>query len=506
MMIYSLILLVAMATATAACPSVCKCNGTRVDCSRALLTTLPPDLPYNTTELILRQNRISNINDQTLVNLENLSSLDLQDNLVSEVSDDLLPITLQQLNLAENSFQCSEQISIKLRSLHNLKELDLSNNNIGLCIPGNLPASLQVLRLNSIAYYGNLTLGPHQFEDLTALSLLYLEENNVVKFPSEALGKLSNLAGLYLARNKLTFVDDVILPSSIKLQLLDLSFNDLSQIDNNSFSGIEKSSLKSLFLSGNMMQTIAPSAFSEMPQLKNLTMDQNPWNCGCDLLPLREWLENATIRELLGITKGHALNCETPGDLKGQMVSKVPLHYFCGDTTVPPSTTVHQTTIPANVTMVTVSNVSTVIPPTLPPGAKLFNFSIDSISDQAVKLSWASSDPNVVFQVSWGYKHSSVRYSGWNKVTSFGINNLLPDTKYRICLMGKVQGSAMGKEVCVSVITIAKHDGAHSGLTGAGLGLAIAFPICCLVIGVIGVFAGFRYNRRNSSGYQSFKD
>ncbi|XP_078572960.1 leucine-rich repeat transmembrane protein FLRT3-like [Branchiostoma floridae x Branchiostoma japonicum] len=501
MMTFLVILLVAMVTASSACPSVCRCTGTRADCSRALLTAIPSDLPHNTTELILRENTITNINNNTaLLNLKNLSSLDLQDNLISRVVSHSFPGHLQKLNLAKNSFQCSEQDSLNLESLHNLKELDLSYNNIEVCVPDHLPTSLQVLRLDKIAYHGNLTLGPRQFENLTALTLLSLEQNDIVEFPNEALEKLSTLTDLSLARNKLRLLDDLVLPSSVKLQLLDVSFNDLSQISTDSFSGIEKSSLKSLSLSGNKIKTIAPSAFSQMPQLKNLTMDQNPWHCGCDLLPLREWLENVTVRELLGITKGHALNCESPEDFKGRMVSKVPLHYFCSNTTVPPSTTVHQTTIPSNVTMVTVSTMN---PLTLPPDKRLFNFSIDSISEQTVQLSWACSDSNIVFQVSWSSKHSSMSYSGWKKGTSFDINSLLPDTKYHICLMATVQMAARGKKVetsCVSIITTAKHD----GLAGAGLGLAVAFPICCLVIGGLGVFIGRRFCKRKSGGYQSF--
>ncbi|XP_035688381.1 slit homolog 1 protein-like [Branchiostoma floridae] len=506
MMTFLVILLVAMVTASSACPSVCRCTGTRADCSRAHLTAIPSDLPHNTTELILRENTITNINNNTaLLTLKNLSSLDLQDNLISVVVSHSFPGHLQKLNLAKNSFQCSEQDFLNLESLHNLKELDLSYNNIEVCIPDNFPTSLQVLRLDKIAYHGNLTLGPRQFENLTALTLLSLEQNDIVNFPSEALGKLSTLTDLSLARNKLRFLDDLVLPSSVKLQLLDLSFNELSQISTHSFSGIEKSLLKSLSLSGNKIKTIAPSAFSQMPQLKNLTMDQNPWHCGCDLLPFREWLENVTVRELLGITKGHALNCESPEDLKGRMVSEVPLHYFCSNTTVPPSTTLHQTTIPSNVTMVTVSNVSTMNPLTLPPDKRLFNFSIDRISEQTVQLSWACSDPNIVFQVSWSSKHSSMSYSGWEKGTSFGIDNLLPNTKYHICLMAMVEKAATGsgKEVqssCMSIITTAKHD----GLAGAGLGLAVAFPICCLVIGGLGVFVGRRFCERKSGGYQSF--
>ncbi|XP_019613698.1 PREDICTED: slit homolog 1 protein-like [Branchiostoma belcheri] len=479
-----------------------RCTGTRADCSRAFLTAVPPDLPYNTAELILRNNRISNINDETLQNLKNLSSLDLQDNLLSVVLSDSLPRNLQKLNLAENAFQCSEQASINLTSLQNLKELDLSHNNIELCIPGNLPVGLEVLRLNRVAYNGNLTLSPRQFEHLPALRLLSLEDNNVVEFPGEAIGKLSALTELSLARNRLRVLSDMVLPSLVKLQLLDLSFNDLGQVDTKSFSGIEKSSLMSLSLSGNRMNTVAPSAFSQMPKLTNLTMDQNPWNCGCDLLPLREWLENATVRELLGIAEGHVLNCETPDDLKGQMVSKVPLHYFCGNssgnTTVPPSTTVHQTTLPTNVT--------TAIPPTLPPENKLFNFSIDSISEQTVQLSWASNDPHVEFQVSWSSEHSSVRYSGWENGTSFGINSLTPDTKYHICLMAALQGAVEGKEVessCVSIITIAKH---HSvTMTPTGLGLIIALSVCIVIAG-LGFFLGRRFKcRRKNGGYHSMK-
>ncbi|XP_028262558.1 opticin [Parambassis ranga] len=148
---------------------LCVCITGSVYCDDMGLEKIPP-LPKDTTNFYGRFNKICHVKNTDFVNLNNLKSIDLTGNLISEMDEDVfrsLP-QLQELQLANNNLQVLPELPTMMKhiNLHNnrlisqglhseafkdmnqLEFLYLSNNNLDY-IPTPLPFSLRVLHLQN---------------------------------------------------------------------------------------------------------------------------------------------------------------------------------------------------------------------------------------------------------------------------------------------------------------------------------------------------------------------
>lgn len=153
------------------------------------LTEMPfisPEL----TKIVLRRNRISNIN---IPRLNSIIHLDLYDNLIKEI---------KHIERCPNLI--TFDISFNLLTDNNIPRLDF----------------LQELYLigNDIRFISPM--------ELVSLQKLDMAENNIIKM--ENLGHLTALRQLFLANNSIKLIEDVNLPN---LQLIDLQYNDLEYVD-----------------------------------------------------------------------------------------------------------------------------------------------------------------------------------------------------------------------------------------------------------------------------------
>ncbi|WOG91742.1 hypothetical protein DCAR_0310992 [Daucus carota subsp. sativus] len=162
-----------------------------------------------------------------------------------------------------------------LGSFASIKIIDLSNNQIGGTIPTNLPVSLQQLyladnkftgsipdslssmnQLSAMSLNGNQLTGdiPDSFQGLTVLVNLDLSSNKLTGQLPPSLEGLSSLTTFRLQNNQLSGTLDV---------LQDLPLRDLN-VENNSFSGPIPEKLLSIAIfksDGNPFNTsVAPSA------------------------------------------------------------------------------------------------------------------------------------------------------------------------------------------------------------------------------------------------------
>lgn len=173
--------------------------------------------------------------------------LDLTRNDITSISNDAFQranlLNLQKLFLTKCHLKTIERYAF--RKLINLVELDLSDNLMNM-IPS------------------------HAFESITELRELKLIGNPIQRILNDAFVKVPQLIRLEL--------------SSCRIQTIDVR----------AFSGLE-TSLEWLKLDGNKLIEIRAAALVSLQNLHGLELAGNPWNCSCNLRPLREWMIRENI-------------------------------------------------------------------------------------------------------------------------------------------------------------------------------------------------------------------
>ncbi|KAJ8393625.1 hypothetical protein AAFF_G00058440 [Aldrovandia affinis] len=168
------------------------------------------------------------------------------------------------------------------------KKLHLSGNYIRDISPVDFQGfeGLDLLHLGSNQI---VTVQKGVFANLTNLRRLYLNGNQLERLYPEMFLGLSNLQYLYLEYNAIKEVLAGTFDSMPNLQLLYLNNNVLRSLPAYIFAGV---SLARLNLKNNHFMSLPVSGV--LDQLRSLTqidLEGNPWECTCDLVALKLWLE-----------------------------------------------------------------------------------------------------------------------------------------------------------------------------------------------------------------------
>lgn len=184
-------------------------------------------------------------------------------------------------------------------------------------IPKGLDAGTQVLNLTGIKL-GNLEKDAFVEAKLLNLQKVYLSRCRIKTLDRYAFRKLINLVELDLSYNSLTAVPSHVFDSVPELRELKLSGNPIQRVLNDAFvrvptlvrlelsecllgtvetrafSGLENT-LEWLKLDKNRLVNVKSSTLTVMQNLHGLELSENPWNCTCELGPLREWMFRQNI-------------------------------------------------------------------------------------------------------------------------------------------------------------------------------------------------------------------
>lgn len=230
------------------------------------ITSIEPSSPAhfnNLQEISLKQNNITFLSEGLFTANHRLRIVDLSYNNISAVENTtFVSNSITHLNLRHNQLQ---KVDFKLPNW--LINLELSFNLISY-IAKNVfseTAELKTLKLNNNIIK---TLPIGLFTSNNNLHELDLSHNSI-----SAVGKVTfsfQIKNLNLQSNNLQTLG-FILP--IFSQLLDLSFNQISFIDNSSFSGMAL--LTILRLNNNRLQNLPAGLFSSMDSLKELYLQHN---------------------------------------------------------------------------------------------------------------------------------------------------------------------------------------------------------------------------------------
>ncbi|XP_029352153.1 leucine-rich repeat and fibronectin type-III domain-containing protein 2 [Echeneis naucrates] len=267
-----LVLLVATAMITDACPKHCVCQNLSESlgtlCPSKGLLFVPPDIDRSTVELRLGGNSILRITQQDFANMTDLVDLTLSRNTISYIQPfsfgDLE--TLRSLHLDNNRLM--ELGPDDLRGLVNLQHFIVNNNQLG-------------------------HIHDKALEDLaSALEDLDLSYNNLMSLPWDTVRQMINLHQLSLDHNLLEFIPEGTFIELERLARLDLTSNRLQKLPPDPIFARAQDSM------------ILTTPYS--PQL-SLSLGGNPLHCNCEMLWLRR-LERDDDLE----------TCASPPTLKGR--------------------------------------------------------------------------------------------------------------------------------------------------------------------------------------------
>lgn len=142
---------------------------------------------------------------------------------------------------------------------------------------------------------------------------LLLADNWIPRIPSDFLVLYSDLVYLDLRNNSLSHIEPGTLSTTSRLVFLDLGSNNLTEIPKGTF-GESRSliklrlgnnpylsmvneeaflgltSLRELELERNALSTLKVGALSQLPSLRVVRLEGNPWVCNCNFANLFTWL------------------------------------------------------------------------------------------------------------------------------------------------------------------------------------------------------------------------
>ncbi|XP_063811582.1 matrix-remodeling-associated protein 5 [Pseudophryne corroboree] len=261
----------------------------------------------------------------------------------------LLPAIVIFLRLPHSSLSCphpcacyvNSEVHCTFRSLatvptripKHVERINLGFNSIQF-IPENAFSGLSKLEMLLIHSNDVQNIPNGAFKDLSSLQVFKMSYNKLKVINSHTFHGLFGLTRLHVDHNKIGFIHPNAFNGLIALRLLHLEGNLLQQIHANTFCTFNflgyfrQSTLKHLYLSDNMIQTLPAAMIKTIPLLENLYLHGNPWACDCQLKWLLEWDEQSN--GVLKCKKDRSYEngqlcpmCSTPRHLQNQEIQSL---------------------------------------------------------------------------------------------------------------------------------------------------------------------------------------
>ncbi|XP_037940505.1 leucine-rich repeat-containing protein 24-like [Teleopsis dalmanni] len=223
--------------------------------------------------------------------------------------------------------------------------LDLSFNRIPF-LEENAFMNAQLLNLHKL-YIRNSSLqqiDPRTFTQLEILIELDVSNNLLRSLQANLFARLVKVRALVLNGNLLESLSDGIFQNLKYLHKIELKDNRLTRISTQVFINVPL--LSQIYLNGNRLSFLRKESFESVKRLTALSLDQNPWNCTCELQIFRDFVLKRNL-----YTPPTA--CYFPVHLRGMLwVEDQPEAFACKPKIIYPARGASINTSKENVTLV----------------------------------------------------------------------------------------------------------------------------------------------------------
>jgi hypothetical protein len=196
----------------------------------------------------MSENNINFINKDTFIYNEQLKTIRLQGNSITDIHP--------------NTFRKNKRLTI----------LDMSRNKITTIYPETFIYNGDLLSIdlgrNSITHIGALT-----FRNNSRLRRLDISGNSIAHINQTGLFAVMNITHLDMSRNRIRYLDNSVFRKQGQLVTIILSGNMLQSLGPDLFT--DCTNLRSLYLSGNNVSEISTSTFRGLEQLEHLDLSNN---------------------------------------------------------------------------------------------------------------------------------------------------------------------------------------------------------------------------------------
>uniref|UniRef100_A0A4W5QJY3 SLIT and NTRK like family member 1 n=1 Tax=Hucho hucho TaxID=62062 RepID=A0A4W5QJY3_9TELE len=163
---------------------------------------------------------------------------------------------------------------------------------------------------------------PGAFLGLQLVKRLHINNNKIRSFRKSTFLGLDDLEYLQADFNLLRDIDPAVFRDLNKLEVLILNDNLISALPINVFQHVP---ITHLDLRGNRIKTVPyEGVLEQIPGIAEVLLEDNPWDCNCDLVSLKEWLENIPQNALIG-----RVICEAPTPLQGNDLNETSEMVLC---------------------------------------------------------------------------------------------------------------------------------------------------------------------------------
>ncbi|XP_027003638.2 toll-like receptor 21 [Tachysurus fulvidraco] len=230
-------------------------------------------------ELSFRYNRILKVNSFAFSHTPNLTTLQLNINIIAYLDRKALTGLKDLITLRLDNNLLSDIYNESFEDLQSLQILNLRNNQISV-IFNNTFYSLSQLRILDLGGNKITQLMPLAFVGLDSLNNLYLDRNRLKNIDGQLIGSLHRtLHVLDLHGNLIHYTKENVCSPFVNLtKLTDLKLDQqmpygITLLPRAFFRGL--TSLKSLYLSNNHIAFLSTDTFDDLTNLQFLTLDDS---------------------------------------------------------------------------------------------------------------------------------------------------------------------------------------------------------------------------------------